>query len=61
MEAAVSGPPGQQKMVRDLLYANMGEVPHQRGLTTHAQNVPISRPKLAAKAKNFTFLLGREI
>ncbi|XP_037514583.1 tigger transposable element-derived protein 4-like [Rhipicephalus sanguineus] len=58
-KAGTSGHADQQKMVREPLYANVEEALYNWLLTTRACNVPISGPILAAKAKNFAFLLGR--
>ncbi|KAL1417678.1 hypothetical protein MTO96_026644 [Rhipicephalus appendiculatus] len=57
-KARTSGHADQRKRVREPLYANDEEALYNWFLTTRTRNVPISGPILAAKAKNFTFLLG---
>ncbi|XP_037527773.1 tigger transposable element-derived protein 6-like [Rhipicephalus sanguineus] len=58
-KAGTSGHADQRKRVREPLYADVEEALYNWFLTTRARNVPISGPILAAKAKNFAFLLGR--
>lgn len=60
MKARASSHADQRKRVRDPLYADIEEALYKCFLTTRAQNVPITGPILAAKAKKFAFLFGRE-
>lgn len=60
-KAGTSGHADHRKRVRDAAYADVEEALYQWFLTTRAQNLPISGPILAAKAKKFAFLLrGQE-
>ncbi|KAM7309540.1 tigger transposable element-derived protein 6-like [Ixodes scapularis] len=59
-KAGTSGHDDQRKRVRDPLYGDVEDSLYQWFLTTRNRNVPISGPILAAKAKKFASLLGRE-
>lgn len=56
---AGSGYANERKRVREPLYADVEEALYQWFLSIRAQNVPISGPILATKAKSLAFLLGR--
>lgn len=60
LKAGTNGHADERKRVREPLYADVEEALYKWFLSIRAQNVPISGPILATKAKNFaSFLLGR--
>lgn len=59
LKAGSSGHADERKRVREPLYTDVEEALYQWFLSIRAQNVPISGPILATKAKNLAFLLGR--
>ncbi|KAG0412740.1 hypothetical protein HPB47_010132 [Ixodes persulcatus] len=58
-KAGTSGFDDQRKRLREALYEDVEEALYQWFLTIRNENMPISGPILAAKAKRFAFLLGR--
>ncbi|KAG0425994.1 hypothetical protein HPB47_026869 [Ixodes persulcatus] len=58
-KAGSSGFDDQRKRLREALYEDVEEALYQWFLTIRNENMPISGPILAAKAKRFAFLLGR--
>uniref|UniRef100_A0A147BNC8 Putative tigger transposable element-derived n=1 Tax=Ixodes ricinus TaxID=34613 RepID=A0A147BNC8_IXORI len=58
-KAGTSGFDDKRKRLREALYEDVEEALYQWFLTIRNENMPISGPILAAKAKKFAFLLGR--
>lgn len=58
LKAGTNGHADEWKRVREPLYADVEEALYKLFMSIRSQNVPISGPILATKAKNFAFLLG---